>query len=53
MMETAKDVGGMLKGPRRHKETWWWNKEVDEAVRKKKIKYGNWKRENTTEARKE
>ena len=52
MMETAKDVCGMSKGPRRHKETWWWNEEVDEAVREKKIKYGNWKRENTTEARK-
>jgi len=26
----------MAKGPRRHKETWWWN-EVAEAVREKKI----------------
>ena len=25
----------MTKGPRRHKETWWWNKEVVEAVRDK------------------
>ena len=33
----------MSKGSCRHKETWWWNEEVDEAVRKKKIKYGNWK----------
>jgi len=53
MMEKAKDVCGMSKGPCRHKETSWWNEEVDEAVREKKIKYGNWKRENTTEARKE
>ena len=53
MMETAKDVRRMSKGPCRHKETWWWNEEVDQAVRKKKIRYGNWKRENTTEARKE
>ena len=52
MMETAKDVCGMSKGPRRHKETWW-NEEVNEAVREKKIKCGNWKRENTTEALKE
>jgi len=28
------------KGPRRHKETWWWNEDVAEAVREKKIKYG-------------
>ena len=23
MMETAEDICGMTKGPRRHKETWW------------------------------
>ena len=38
---------GMTKGPPRHKETWWWNEEVAEAVRNKKIKYGKWKKENT------
>jgi len=26
---------------------WWWNEEVAEAVRNKKIKYGKWKKENT------
>jgi len=26
----------MSKGPCRHKETWWWNEEVAEAVREKK-----------------
>ena len=41
----------MTKGPRRHEETWWWNEEVAEAVRDKKIKYGKWKKENTEEAR--
>ena len=40
MMETAQDIYGMTKGPRRHKETWWRNEEVAEAVRYKKIKYG-------------
>jgi len=39
----------MTKGPRRQKETWWWNEEVAEAVRDKKIKYGKWKKENTEE----
>ena len=43
----------MTKGPRRQKETCWWNEEVAEAVRKKKIKYGKWKRESTKEARME
>ena len=53
MMETAQDICGMTKGPRRHKETWWWNEEVVEAVRDKKIKYGKWKKENMEEARME
>jgi len=53
MMETAQDICGMTKGPRRHKETWWWNEEVAEAVRDKKIKYGKWKKVNMKEARKE
>ena len=43
----------MTKGPCRHKETWWWNKEVAEAVREKQIKYEKWKKENTNEARME
>jgi len=51
MMETAQDICGMTKGPCRHKETWWWNEDVAEAVREKKIVYGKWKKENTKEAR--
>ena len=41
----------IVKSPCRHKETWWWNEEVAEAVREKKRKYGNWKK--STEAWKE
>jgi len=33
-----------LPGPCSHKETWWWNEEVAEAVREKKKKYGNQKK---------
>jgi len=47
MMESAQDTCGMTKGPHRHKETWWWNEEVAEAIREKKIIYRQWKRENT------
>jgi len=47
MMETAQDICGMTKGPHRHKEIWWWNEEVAEAVKKKKIKYGKCQKENT------
>jgi len=50
MMQTAQNISGMLKGPCRHKKTWCWNEEVAEAVKEKKIKYGNLKRENSTGA---
>ena len=43
----------MTKCPCRHKETWWWNEDVAEAVREKKIMYGKWKKENTKVARME
>ena len=46
-MDSTQDICGMTKGLCRHKETWWWNEEVAEAVREKKIKYGKWKKENT------
>jgi len=41
MMESAQDICGMTNGPHIYKETWWWNEEVAEAVREKKIKYGS------------
>jgi len=50
MMETGQDIYGMTKRQCRQEETWW-NEEVAEAVREKKIKYGKWKKENTKEAR--
>ena len=42
MMETAQVTCGLSKGPCRHKETWWWNEEVAEAVREMTKKYENW-----------
>jgi len=52
MMETAQRICGMLKAPCRHKETWWWNEEVAEAVpvREKKMMYRKWTRKNSKEA---
>jgi len=44
MMDTAEVTHGLSKDQCRHKETWWWNEEVAEAVREKNKKYGNWKK---------
>ena len=43
-METAQVTCGWSKGPYTHKEMWWWNEEVADAVREKKKKYGNSKK---------
>jgi len=52
MMETAQDIHGMSKGPRRHKETWWWNEEVAEAVRERSTESGREKKEVRKEYKK-
>jgi len=42
-----------VKSPCSHKETWWWNEEVTEAVNEKKKSMKNLKEEKLTEAWKE
>jgi len=37
----------IIKGSRRHKETWCWNNEVAEAVKVKKALYRNWRKERS------
>ena len=32
MVKEAETVCGRPKGPPRHRETWWWNDEIGEAV---------------------
>ena len=51
LVEVAKEVCGTTKGGARHKETWWWNRDVEEAVSKKKEYYNKWQRERTRESR--
>ena len=36
LIDMAKEVCGVSKGPPRHKETWWWNDECDKIVKEKK-----------------
>jgi len=49
MMETAQVTCGLSRGSCRHKETWWWNEEVAEAVREWKSMEIE-KKEKSTEA---
>ena len=36
-LKGSKQVCGMTKGPPRNKETWWWNRDVEEVVVKRKV----------------
>ena len=35
-LKGSKRVCGMTKGPPRHKETWWWNRDVEKVVAKQR-----------------
>jgi len=45
----AEKVVGWTKGKPRHRETWWWNARVGEAVDRKKIAYKNWYEDKSAE----
>jgi hypothetical protein len=44
LLDATERVCGRTKGPARHKETWWWNDEVSEAIAVKRKAFIAWKR---------
>ena len=42
LLVAARKVCGITKNGQKRKITWWWNAEVKEAIRKKKISYKLW-----------
>jgi hypothetical protein len=42
LLKTTEEICGITKGPPRHKETWWWNDDVEKAVVEKKRCYRVW-----------
>ena len=42
-MEASTETRGWTKGPARHKETWWWNKTVADAVEEKRRCFLAWR----------
>ena len=39
----------MTKGPPRHNETWWWNRDVEEVVAKRKVCHKAWRKSKLAE----
>ena len=48
-LKGSKLVCGMTKGPPRHKETWWWNRDVEKVVAKRKVCHKAWRKSKSSE----
>ena len=48
-LKGSKQVCGMTKGPPRHKETWWWNRDVEKVVAKRKVCHKAWRKSKLAE----
>lgn len=46
LLNATEEVCGRTKGPPRHKETWWWNEEVDLAIDEKRKCFKKWQKTN-------
>ena len=51
MRTIAKEVCGETRGAARHRGTWWWSNEVQEAITTKRRYYKRWQKERTEESR--
>ena len=40
---------GMTNGPPRPKETWWWNRDVEKVVAKRKVCHKAWRKSKSAE----
>ena len=49
LLDVASEVCGYTKGKPRHFETWWWNKNVDVVVRRKRELFRIWKQSRNEE----
>ena len=52
LLDVAGEVCGYTKGKPRHSETWWWNKDVDVAVHRKRELFRIWRQKWNEEDRK-
>ena len=48
-LKGSKQVCGMTKGPPQHKENWWWNRDVEKVVAKRKVCHKAWLKSKSAE----
>ena len=47
--KASKQVCGMTKGPPRHKETWWWTRDMEKVVAKRNVCHKAWRKSKSDE----
>ena len=50
-LKGSNQVCGMMNGPPRHKETWWWNRDVEKVVAKRKVCHKAWRKSESAEVK--
>ena len=48
-LKVSKQVCGMTKSPPRHTETWWWKRDVEKVVAKRKVCHKAWRKFKSAE----
>jgi len=48
-VKAAKEICGVSKGKPQHGETWWWQQDVQDAIKRKKESFKKWKKEPSEE----
>ena len=47
--QSSKQVCRMMNGPLQHKDTWWWNRDVEKVVVKRKVCHKAWRKSKSAE----
>ena len=50
-LKGSKQMCGMTKSSPRHKETWWWNRDVEEVFAKRKVCHKAWRKSKSAEGK--
>jgi len=53
IMKVAADVCGTSRGRHERRSTWWWNEQVNEVIKEKRLLYKKWQKDKGSESKKQ